>query len=408
MNWINTTLGQLIDVKHGYAFQGEFFSDSGDYVLLTPGNCHEKGGLKLKGEKELYYTGDFPREYLLKSNDLLIVMTDLINSAPVLGGAFFIPKDNTYLHNQRLGLVKILSEDQIDKTFLYYLLNTNSYRGQVRGSASGATVKHTSPRRIKKCKVRIPISIIDQQNISQILFAYDNLINTNHRRIQLLEESAWLLFREWFMYFRFPGHEKVKVVDGVPEGWKKGKVKDLGAVVTGKTPSKKKVSNFNGAVPFIKTPDMHQSSIIIKTEESLSEIGADSQRNKYLPPCSILVSCIGTVGVVAMNLLRAQTNQQINSVIPKKEVYRYYSYFCLSRLKLLLEAIGGGSTMGNVNKNKFQNIKITIPQEDVLTKFHQVVSPIFNQIALLLDQNQKLAQARDLLLPRLMSGAIEV
>lgn len=110
MNWTNTTLGHLIDVKHGFAFQGKFFSDIGDYVLLTPGNCYEKGGLKLKGDKELYYIGEFPSEYLLKRNDLLIVMTDLVNIAPVLGGAFFIPKNNIYLHNQRLGLVKILNE----------------------------------------------------------------------------------------------------------------------------------------------------------------------------------------------------------------------------------------------------------------------------------------------------------
>jgi len=153
---------------------------------------------------------------------------------------------------------------------------------------------------------------------------------------------------------------------------------------------------------------MHKSPIVSNTEESLSEIGANSQNNKYLPPWSIQVSCIGTVGIVTMNLFKAQTNQQINSVIPKKDIYRYYSYFCLSRLKPLLEAIGGGSTMANVNKNKFENLNIIIPNEDILKKFYEAVDSVFKQIATLLQQNQKLAQARDLLLPRLMSGAIEV
>jgi len=200
----------------------------------------------------------------------------------------------------------------------------------------------------------------------------------------------------------------VKIVDGVPEGWKRENVKNFGEIITGKTPSKKNPRNFDGTIPLIKTPDMHKSSIVINTEESLSEIGANSQKNKYLPPWSIQVSCIGTVGVVTMNLLKAQTNQQINSVIPKNDNYRYYSYFCLSQLKLLLEAIGGGSTMANVNKSKFESLKVLIPEENILNEFYVTVDTIFKQIVILLQQNQKLAQARDLLLPRLMSGAIEV
>ena len=287
--------------------------------------------------------------------------------------------------------------------FVYYkmqTLNLDRFNG-------GASVPTLNRNNLVNLIVQVP-DIPMQEKIADILSAYDDLIDTNHRRIQLLEESARLLFREWFVYFRFPGHEKVKIVDGVPEGWRFAKVKDLGQIVTGKTPSKKNIRNFDGNVPFIKTPDMHQSWIILNTEETLSEIGASLQNNKYLPPWSVLVSCIGTVGVVAMNLFKSQTNQQINSVIPKNKFYRYYSFFCLSNIKPFLEAIGGGSTMANINKNKFENIKINIPSENVLAKFYQTVNPIFNQIALLIDQNQKLAQARDLLLPRLMSGEIEV
>ena len=287
--------------------------------------------------------------------------------------------------------------------FVYYkmqTLNLDRFNG-------GASVPTLNRNNLVNLIVQVP-DIPMQEKIADILSAYDDLIDTNHRRIQLLEESARLLFREWFVYFRFPGHEKVKIVDGVPEGWRFAKVKDLGQIVTGKTPSKKNIRNFDGNVPFIKTPDMHQSWIILNTEETLSEIGASLQNNKYLPPWSVLVSCIGTVGVVAMNLFKSQTNQQINSVIPKNKFYRYYSFFCLSNIKPFLEAIGGGSTMANINKNKFENIKINIPSENVLAEFYQTVNPIFNQIALLIDQNQKLAQARDLLLPRLMSGEIEV
>lgn len=89
MRWERMCLDKLIDVKHGFAFKGKHFSDSGEYIVLTPGNCYESGGLKLKGEKEKYYVGEFPSEYMLSQGDMLVVMTDLINTAPILGGSFF-------------------------------------------------------------------------------------------------------------------------------------------------------------------------------------------------------------------------------------------------------------------------------------------------------------------------------
>ncbi len=121
MRWETIELGEVLDIKHRYAFKSQFFSDSGRYILLTPGNCRESGGLKLKGNKEKYYTGDFPEEFLLQEGDMLVVMTDLINIAPILGGSFIIPENDKFLHNQRLGLVQIFDEKRVDKKFLYYL-----------------------------------------------------------------------------------------------------------------------------------------------------------------------------------------------------------------------------------------------------------------------------------------------
>ena len=255
--------------------------------------------------------------------------------------------------NQHVSIIRA-DKSKINPNFLMYFLVSPLMQSKMLSMAgSGGTRKALTKEMIESFDIP-SIDVERQDRISNILLSYDNLIDNNRKRIQLLEESARLLFREWVVYFRFPGHEKVKIIDGVPERWKKARVKNLGEIITGKTPSKKNSRNFDGTIPFIKTPDMHKSSIVINTEESLSETGANYQNNKYLPPWSVQVSCIGTVGVVTMNLLKAQTNQQINSVIPKNDNHRYYSYFCLSRLKPLLEAIGGGSTMANVNKSKFE------------------------------------------------------
>ena len=188
MTWREITLGDEIEIKHGFAFKSQYYADSGRYVMLTPGNCFERGGLRLKGDKEKYYIGAIPDEFVLSTGDLIVVMTDLVSTAPILGGAFLIPEDDKFLHNQRLGLVRFKSNN-LDRRFLYFLLNTQSYRAQVRGSASGATVRHTAPKRIYQCKVRIPAKAT-QTRIADILSAYDDLIENNRRRIALLEQAA--------------------------------------------------------------------------------------------------------------------------------------------------------------------------------------------------------------------------
>ncbi len=257
-------------------------------------------------------------------------------------------------------------------------------------------------------KVLVPADIGEQASIASILSAYDDLIENNRRRIQLLENAARMLYKEWFVHLRFPGHEHTRIVDGVPEGWNAGTIGDVGEVITGKTPSKKKPENFGSDLPFIKTPDMHGTAIVVHSEESLSEEGAKIQANKTLPPRSILVSCIGTVGAVALNASPAQTNQQINSIVPASDFIIYWAYFMAKALKPLLEGMGGGATMANVNKSKFSGIKVVIPSKQLLNLFSDFAKPVFDKIVNLTISNAQLAKARDLLLPKLMNGEVAV
>jgi type I restriction enzyme, S subunit len=279
--------------------------------------------------------------------------------------------------------------------------------GQMRTISQGAAQDNLSQAKLLTFEFNIPDLPI-QERIVAILSAYDDLIENNRRRIALLEQAARLLYREWFVHFRFPGHETAKFVDGLPEGWAEQKVGDLGSVVTGKTPSKKVSENFDGHIPFIKTPDMHGNIFVVSTGETLTEQGAKSQVKKTLPLRSILVSCIGTVGVVAMNANHAQFNQQINAVVPDAGNSNYYVYFALESIKSRLEAIGGGVTMANVSKSKFESVPVLVPSTSKQQDFHVVVEPIFDQILQLAKTNAELTSARDLLLPRLMDGRISV
>lgn len=297
---------------------------------------------------------------------------------------------------------------KVDPTYFYYLVVSPNFRGLFLNTRSGAAQPFISLETFRSQRITFNPDKVQQTHIGEILVHYDDLIENNRRRIVLLEQSARLLYKEWFVYLRFPGYEHVKITDGLPEGWKRGKVSDLGQVITGKTPSTKDEANYDGEIPFVKTPDMHGQLIVVKTEQRLSERGANTQANKYIPKGSVMVSCIGTVGVVSIASCSCQTNQQINSVVFDNPNLRYYSYFALSDLKPRLEGMGGGATMDNVNKTKFSGFPVVIPDNNTLTSFHDVVEASFSQIETLARHNACLSRARDLLLPRLMNGEIAV
>jgi type I restriction enzyme S subunit len=195
----------------------------------------------------------------------------------------------------------------------------------------------------------------------------------------------------------------------IPTGWEVKKLKDLGRIVCGKTPPKSKQEYFDGELPFIKIPDMHGQTFVVDTEDSLTDEGRYFQENKTLPPNSVCVSCIATVGLVCINPKNAQTNQQINSIVPNNDNLTPYLYFKMSSMKDFIEILAsGGSATLNLNTNNFSNIEIVIPNVYLLQKYHEIVQPLFYKILNNLLENQHLSQIRDSLLPKLMSGEIDV
>jgi type I restriction enzyme S subunit len=261
-----------------------------------------------------------------------------------------------------------------------------------------------------------------QNGISRFLINYDNLIENNNRRIAILEDMAQSLYREWFVNFRYPGHADAVDKDGnqklidsplglIPEGWEVKRIKDIGSVNTGKTPSKAKSEYYNSAdVPFLKTPDMHGAIFSVDIGDYLSVLGANSQKNKFVPANSICVSCIGArAGVVTITSEELQTNQQINSVVLADLKYREYFYLFAVTLHQKIHALGSsGATMTNVNKSKFEGIEVIVPPEEIIQAFHLATSSSFDLILNLQKRNKNLKQQRDMLLPKLISGQIEL
>lgn len=305
------------------------------------------------------------------------------------------------------GCLKVsIDASKANSKFVFYQLQKPETVGWVEKHAVGATMLNLNTGILEEVPVELP-NLSIQNRIVDILSAYDNLIENNQKQIKLLEETAQRLYKEWFIDLRFPGHETAKIQNGLPEGWTCKLVDDFGTVVTGKTPSTSKDDNYGGNISFVTIPDMHGNVFSLKTERYLTKKGADSQKVKYLPKNSVIVSCIATVGLVNIASEECQTNQQINSVILENERDLYFFYESMLRIKSLLDGVGSnGATMTNVNKSKFGNIKVIYPTKYLVEKYYNFCKPIFDKILSLSKTGIQLKDARDRLLPKLMSGEI--
>lgn len=314
---------------------------------------------------------------------------------------------------RRMALIRP-NEEKINTEYLFNYFFTEQWRTEVRKYIlTGSTVDRVPLTKVPEFEIVIH-DRKKQDEIAGVITAYNNFIENNNRRIAILEDMAQSLYREWFVNFRFPGHKQCQFVDSelgrIPEGWEVKKVKDFGEVVTGKTPSKKKEEYYNNPdVPFIKTPDMHGGIYVLDTTEKLSFKGADSQKKKTIPVGSILVSCIGTAGVVAINANPAQTNQQINSVVLNNDYEREFLYFAICDLKQTIINYGStGATMANLSKGKFESLKVLYPAKEKVKEFSAFVKPKFEMILNFMIKNNNLIKQRDNLLPKLISGKLKV
>ncbi len=195
-DWVKKPFSELCDVKHGYAFESEFFSDAGDYVLLTPGNFYEEGGYRDRAEKQKFYTGEIPREYVLNEGDMLVAMTE--QAAGLLGSPLVVPASERYLHNQRLGLVIPKPGATWTNDFFFHVFNSQSVRTAIDASASGAKVRHTSPIKIGEVIVSVPTLSAEQHRIATFLASLDDLITAQSDRLAALQTHKQGLLQQLF------------------------------------------------------------------------------------------------------------------------------------------------------------------------------------------------------------------
>lgn len=393
-------IGRVVTGKTPPTSNQEYFE--GDYPFITPtdiGTFYEK--CLNTTERTISNEG----VKILKSCIIPANSVCFVSIGSTIGKMCYTNKQS--FTNQQIN--SIVVNDNFDSEYIfYYLRYIRSYFmsiGSGTGSGKGIVNKST----FCNTKVKIEMNKDVQKSISNVLSTYDSLIENNNKRIKILEQMAEEIYKEWFVRFRYPGYENEVHKDGIPCKWNVSHIKNLGKVKTGKTPLTTINENYGDYCMFVKTPDMHDNIFVIETSENLSELGSNSQKNCLLYPNSIMVSCIGTGGVVSINKELAHTNQQINSIILEDLRELYWAFFTVKSLKETILLYGNtGTTMTNLSKGKFEKIKFINPTKNIKHEFQNLVEPIMSEIYYLMKNNMNLIKQRDLLLPRLMSGKLEV
>ncbi len=406
--WPITRLGDLVDVKHGFAFKSKYFTEHPtDYQLVTPGNFAIGGGFQLGKGK--YYSGPVPHEYVLEKGQLVVTMTDLSRGADTLGYSAVIPKTDgtTWLHNQRVGLVQVKPRAAVSTEYLHYLLRSSNYRHHVVASATGSTVKHTAPSRICDFKFQLP-PLSEQTQIASILSALDDRITLLRETNATLEAIAQALFKSWFVDFDpvrakqegrapegmsdataalFPDRFEESELGLVPKGWRVAKFGDFVSRLSVGKKFDQKSARTEGAVPIL---DQGKSGVIGFHNEIPGVIA------NLDDPVVVFANHTCYMRLISFPF------SAIQNVLPfkGKEVDTIWAFYATKDRVKFSEYKG--------HWPDFAIEKAVLPDCEVTKSFRKAVDPLVRRVRLNEMKTETLAALRDTLLPRLISGQLRL
>lgn len=394
-------LGELCDFFNGGAWSDKEYVNAGIPVLKVT-NC-KSTGFQLDG---LNYLSEKSREKY-KKNELVIgdVIIATVGSHPNLiesaaGRSCIVNSqvEGFYL-NQNAVCVRTKDKKVLSQKYLGYLCKCADFQHYIQSRGRGAANQmRIAISSIKEYSFTLP-DIQNQHYIADILSTYDDIIENNQKQIKLLEEAAQRLYKEWFVDLRFPGHENVKIVDGVPEGWKEKLLSEIADVVMGQSPKSEFYNIEKRGLPF------HQGVGSYGTRFVVNDVYSTSY-TRIAEANSILFSVRAPVGRLNVTKNKIVIGRGL-AAINQKDECQSYLYYLLKNKFFRDDIIGNGSIFASISKDELLNQKFLIPEKKLTLQFEKVVSQIDRQIENLDSKNKLLTEARDKLLSKLMSGEVE-
>lgn len=366
-------LGDIVTLLNGRAYLMPELQDSGKYRILRVGN--------LSGGNDSWYYSDMELD-----ENKYCENGDLLYAWACNFGPHIWREEKVIYHYHIWKLVE--NKEKVDRTYLYYYLlhQTPFYLGGV----NGATMVHITKKNMEKKTVYIPSSLNVQHRIASILSTYDSLIENNTKRIRLLEKMAENIYKEWFVRFRFPGHENVEMENGLPKGWKRGSLSDVCEFKRGKNITSSEMQE--GNVPVISAglepSGYHSCSNVRGVNVTMSSSGANA---------GYIAIHYSDIWAADCSYIEESTTGNI-----------YYVYELLNNIRAVINNFQRGAAQPHVYPKDVNRIKMILPSKELMLKANGRLEIMHKEIYNLQKQNSLLARQRDLLLPRLMSGKLEV
>lgn len=403
VNDMEYRLGDLYEVSNGLSKSGEFFGTG--YPFLTFSTVFNNYFIPSEIKDYVQSTAKEQNSYSIKAGDVFITRTS--ETTDELGMSCVALKDYpTATYNGFCKRLRPITENT-NPLYMGYYFRSEVFRANFKKVASLITRASLRNEDLMRFKVDLP-SLETQTKISEMLYKYDSLIENNNKRIKVLEQMAENLYKEWFVRFRFPGYETAEFENGVPKGWEYVKIGDAFETSSGGTPSRSHPEYYeNGTIGWIKTGEL-LDSLIINTEEHITEEGLKNSAAKLIPVGALLCSMYAGVGKLGITTKEITCSQATCVFMPKSYVSNLYMFQFLKLNKKYLENISFGAAQQNISQVVINRIKFLAPPMELIKFYDESAKEIYRVIYNILLQNQNLIKQRDMLLPRLMSGKLEV
>ncbi|AFT66255.1 restriction endonuclease subunit S [Cycloclasticus sp. P1] len=404
MSWGNVAIEDIAQVKGGKRLPKghDFISHPTPYPYIR---ARDIGGGKIELKEHVYLseeTHNQIKRYIVNKDDVVITIV-----GANVGDAGYVQENLDGANLTENAAKLVVDKSKFNPYFLKLYLSTERCKKRLAFIASGAAQGKLGLYKIKTFPVSNPPLDV-QKKIVDIVQSYDDLIENNKRRIELLEESARQLYKEWFVRFRFPGHEHVKIIDGVPEGWEKKTISEISSFLSrGMTPK----YDDEGKYIVINQKCIRNRALSLDLIRRQSK---DFKKEKLVQNGDVLINSTGTgtLGRVAqcwIDIKDCTVDTHVTIVRPNADICSYWFGYCLMELETIFEGMGEGATnQKELKRDLVGALNVLSPASSLQSEFQDIISSNIKQISNLVEQNKNLIRARDLLLPRLMNGEIKV
>ncbi len=403
-DWPTVRLGDFVEVTHGFAFKTKYANgEPSPYALFTRKNVALGGGFREEGRR--YYHGDFDERFVLEPGDLMLVLTDLSKHGDLLGLPAFVPRsgETRYLHNQRVGKV-VFRKEGVDRRFLYAMFRSPDYRRHVLDTASQTTVRDTAPSRLYEYSFRLP-PLSEQKRIAEVVGAFDDKIESNRRLAILQEETVARLFRARFVDFIGIDEWEDSAIGPIPHGWEIGRLADL--VVQRKEHCRP--SETTAALPYVPI-DMIRPRSLMLAEHKPGE-AAKSSLVRFETGDILFGAMRPYFHKVALAPFCGITRTTVFVLQPTRSEDWAYIALLLSQtttIEFATRTSRGSTIPYAVWDGVLSEMPVVIAPPAERAAFDRLARPLLTSIQNLGFEQRALADVRDLLLPKLVSGEIRV